>query len=72
MVGGLAYPGKTFEALVLLFGVYVFVRGSIWLSFGLLAALVGIAQVWLGMRLRGLGSGVRGRSYAAGRGRRNR
>src|SRR5262245_59380464 len=33
-----AWPGKTFEALVLLFGVYVFVRGSIWLSFGLLAA----------------------------------
>jgi uncharacterized membrane protein HdeD (DUF308 family) len=33
-----AWPGKTFEALVLLFGVYVFVRGSIWLAFGLLAA----------------------------------
>jgi uncharacterized membrane protein HdeD (DUF308 family) len=32
------WPDKTFEALVLLFGVYVFVRGSIWLSFGLLAA----------------------------------
>jgi uncharacterized membrane protein HdeD (DUF308 family) len=41
IVVGLAafvWPGKTFEALVLLFGVYVFVRGSIWLAFGLLAA----------------------------------
>ena len=37
-VAAFAWPGKTFEALVLLFGVYVFVRGSIWLSFGLLAA----------------------------------
>jgi uncharacterized membrane protein HdeD (DUF308 family) len=37
-VAAFAWPSKTFEALVLLFGVYVFVRGSIWLSFGLLAA----------------------------------
>jgi uncharacterized membrane protein HdeD (DUF308 family) len=37
-VAAFAWPDKTFEALVLLFGVYVFVRGSIWLSFGLLAA----------------------------------
>jgi len=37
-VAAFVWPGKTFEALVLLFGVYVFVRGSIWLSFGLLAA----------------------------------
>jgi uncharacterized membrane protein HdeD (DUF308 family) len=39
-----AWPGETFEALVLLFGVYVFVRGSIWLSFGLLAA--GTRERW--------------------------
>ena len=32
------WPTKTFEALVLLVGVYAFVRGSIWLAFGLLAA----------------------------------
>ena len=40
IVGVLAFmwPGKTFEALVLLFGVFAFVRGSIWLSFSLLAA----------------------------------
>jgi uncharacterized membrane protein HdeD (DUF308 family) len=37
-VAALVWPGKTFEALVLLIGVYTFVRGSIWLSFGLLAA----------------------------------
>jgi len=37
-VAAFLWPAKTFEALVLLFGVYVFVRGSIWLSFGLLAA----------------------------------
>jgi uncharacterized membrane protein HdeD (DUF308 family) len=34
----LMWPAKTFEALVLLFGVFAFVGGSIWLSFGLLAA----------------------------------
>src|SRR5262249_28670038 len=39
-VAAFAWPGKTIEALVLLFGMYVFVRGSIWLSFGLLAASV--------------------------------
>jgi len=43
-VAAFAWPGKTFEALVLLFGVYVFVRGSIWLSFGLLAA--GARERW--------------------------
>ena len=32
------WPTKTFEALVLLVGIYAFVRGSIWLAFGLLAA----------------------------------
>lgn len=37
-VAAFAWPGKTFEVLVLLFGVYAFVRGSIWLSFGMLAA----------------------------------
>jgi uncharacterized membrane protein HdeD (DUF308 family) len=36
-----AWTGKTFEALVLLFGIYVFVRGSIWLAFGLLACARG-------------------------------
>jgi uncharacterized membrane protein HdeD (DUF308 family) len=34
----MVWPDRTFEALVLLIGVYAFVRGSIWLSFGLLAA----------------------------------
>jgi uncharacterized membrane protein HdeD (DUF308 family) len=34
----IVWPDKTFEAFVLLIGVYAFVRGSIWLSFGLLAA----------------------------------
>jgi uncharacterized membrane protein HdeD (DUF308 family) len=37
-VAAILWPGKTLEALVLLIGVYAFVRGSIWLSFGLLAA----------------------------------
>jgi uncharacterized membrane protein HdeD (DUF308 family) len=37
-IAAFAWPDKTFEALVLLIGVYAFVRGSIWLSFGLLAA----------------------------------
>jgi len=43
-VAAFVWPGKTLEALVLLFGVYVFVRGSIWLSFGLLAA--GARERW--------------------------
>src|SRR6185503_7037303 len=33
-----AWPSRTFEALVLVFGVYAFVGGAISLSFGLLAA----------------------------------
>jgi uncharacterized membrane protein HdeD (DUF308 family) len=37
-IAAFAWPEKTFQALVLLIGVYAFVRGSIWLSFGLLAA----------------------------------
>lgn len=37
-VAAVVWPGQTIEALVLLLGVYLFVRGSIWLSFGLLAA----------------------------------
>ena len=37
-VAAFAWPTRTFEALVLLLGVYTFVRGAIWLSFGLLAA----------------------------------
>ena len=37
-IAGLVWPQRTFEALVILIGVYAFVRGSIWLSFGLLAA----------------------------------
>lgn len=32
------WPIRTFESLVFLVGVYAFVRGSIWLAFGLLAA----------------------------------
>ena len=32
----IVWPEQTFRALVLLIGVYAFVRGSIWLSFGLL------------------------------------
>src|SRR5215471_12549693 len=43
-VAAFAWPVRTFEALVLLFGVYVFVRGSIWLAFGLLAA--GARERW--------------------------
>jgi uncharacterized membrane protein HdeD (DUF308 family) len=53
------WPGKTFEALVLLFGVYVFVRGSIWLAFGLLAA--GARERWWPFVVNGiigLGLGV--------------
>src|SRR5690242_8400555 len=47
VVGVIAFvwPAKTFEALVLLFGVYAFVRGSIWLSFGLLIGTAG-ARWW--------------------------
>src|SRR5215471_8939042 len=37
-IAAFVWPDKTFEALVLLVGVYAFVRGSIWLAFGLLAA----------------------------------
>jgi uncharacterized membrane protein HdeD (DUF308 family) len=37
-IAAFGWPEKSFEALVLLIGVYAFVRGSIWLSFGLLAA----------------------------------
>ena len=37
-VVAMLWPEKTFAGLVLLFGVYAFVRGSIWLAFGLLAA----------------------------------
>ncbi len=37
-IAAFAWPDKTFEALILLIGVYAFVRGCIWLSFGLLAA----------------------------------
>jgi uncharacterized membrane protein HdeD (DUF308 family) len=36
--GAIAWPTRTFEALVVLFGVYAFVGGAISLSFGLLAA----------------------------------
>ena len=43
-VAAFAWPVRTFEALVLLFGVYVFVRGSIWLAYGLLAA--GARERW--------------------------
>lgn len=41
----LVWPARTFEALVLLFGIYAFVRGSIWLSFGLLVGTAG-ARWW--------------------------
>jgi uncharacterized membrane protein HdeD (DUF308 family) len=34
----LAWPSKTLEALVFVFGVYAFLDGVIWLGFGLLAA----------------------------------
>ena len=37
-VAAFVWPERTFEALVLLIGIYAFVRGSIWLGFGLLAA----------------------------------
>lgn len=40
LLGALAlvWPSKTLEALVLVFGVYAFLNGAIWLGFGLLAA----------------------------------
>ena len=44
-VAAFAWPGITFEALVLLFGVYVFVDGVTVLAFGLMAAGDG-AQGW--------------------------
>ena len=37
-IAAFAYPGITFEALVLLFGIYAFLDGILWLAFGLLAA----------------------------------
>jgi uncharacterized membrane protein HdeD (DUF308 family) len=37
-VAAFAYPGITFEVLVLLFGIYAFLDGVVWLAFGLLAA----------------------------------
>ena len=37
-VAAFAYPGITFEVLVLLFGIYAFLDGVLWLAFGLLAA----------------------------------
>ena len=58
-VAAFAWPGITFEALVLLFGVYAFVDGVLVLSFGLMAAGDG-AQWWplvLGGIL-GIGLGV--------------
>jgi uncharacterized membrane protein HdeD (DUF308 family) len=37
-VAAFAYPSITFEVLVLLFGIYAFLDGVLWLAFGLLAA----------------------------------
>jgi uncharacterized membrane protein HdeD (DUF308 family) len=47
-----AWPGVTFEALVLLFGVYAFLDGVLVLSFGLMAA--GDGQQWWPLVLSGI------------------
>jgi uncharacterized membrane protein HdeD (DUF308 family) len=51
-VVALVWPGITFEALVLLFGAYVFVDGVLVLSFGLLAASDG--EQWWPLALSGI------------------
>ena len=48
-----AWPDRTVDGLVLLFGVYVFVRGSIWLSFGLLATTA-LGQRWWPLVVNGI------------------
>jgi membrane associated rhomboid family serine protease len=60
IVGVLAFmwPGKTFEAFVLLFGVFAFVCGSIWLSFSLLAA--GAHDRWWPLVVNGAVGTLRG------------
>jgi uncharacterized membrane protein HdeD (DUF308 family) len=56
-VVALVWPGITFEALVLVFGVYAFFDGVLVLGFGLLAA--GAGQQWWPLVLSGiLGIGV--------------
>ena len=47
-----AWPGITFEALVLLFGAYMFVDGVMVLSFGIMAA--GDGQQWWPLVLGGI------------------
>jgi uncharacterized membrane protein HdeD (DUF308 family) len=47
-----AWPGVTFEALVLLFGVYAFLDGVLVLSFGLMAA--GDGEQWWPLVLSGI------------------
>ena len=47
-----AWPGVTFEALVLLFGAYAFVDGVLLVSFGLMAA--GDNQQWWPLVLSGI------------------
>jgi len=47
-----AWPGMTFEALVLLFGIYAFLDGVMVLSFGLMAA--GDGEQWWPLVLGGI------------------
>src|SRR5215471_944279 len=47
-----AWPGMTFEALVLLFGIYAFADGVLVLSFGLMAA--GDGEQWWPLVLGGI------------------
>jgi uncharacterized membrane protein HdeD (DUF308 family) len=51
-VAAFVWPGITFEALVLLFGVYAFLDGVMVLSFGLMAA--GDGQQWWPLVLGGI------------------
>ena len=51
-VAAFAWPGMTFEVLVLLFGAYAFVDGILVLSFGLVAA--GDGEQWWPLVLSGI------------------
>lgn len=54
VLGAVAFiwPSKTLEALVLLFGVYAYLDGVIWLAFGLLAA--GTSERWWPFAVNGV------------------
>jgi len=51
-VAAFAWPGMTFEVLVLLFGAYALVDGIVWLGFGLMAA--GSEERWWPLVLGGI------------------